>query len=205
MTSHHFLPPHSREPSPLETCRAERCRDCSIRDAVHCHFGIGDLARFLGIAAPGIAVGALAIRTLNSEMLVPWALACAAFFGLVEIRVLCSHCPHYAQPGGFLRCWANYGSPKLWRYRPGPLSQAEKWVLLSGFGILWGYPLILTLFEEKWFLATALGVTTGGFYLVLRHRFCSRCMNFACPLNRVPATVRHEFVRLNPSTGEWSG
>ncbi|GAJ20475.1 unnamed protein product, partial [marine sediment metagenome] len=24
-----------------------------------------------------------------------------------------------------LKCWANYGSPKLWKYRPGPMSLNE--------------------------------------------------------------------------------
>ena len=29
-----------------------------------------------------------------------------------------------------LKCWANYGSPKLWKYRPGPMSLAEKTVFI---------------------------------------------------------------------------
>ena len=47
---------------------------------------------------------------------------CVGFFGFIETRVLCSHCPHYAEEGASLRCWANYGSPKLFKYRPGPMS-----------------------------------------------------------------------------------
>jgi hypothetical protein len=46
-------------------------------------------------------------------------------FGLLEIRVMCSHCPHYAEAGRLLKCWANYGSPKLWAYRPGPMCRME--------------------------------------------------------------------------------
>jgi hypothetical protein len=156
----------------------------------------------MAIALPGLLLGALAIRMYQRQWLIPWVVACAAFFGLVEIRVLCSHCPHYAQPGRVLRCWADYGSPKLWRYRPGPLSRVERLVLLSGFAAIWGFPLGTALVGRDFVLVGAMVVAIAGFYAALRRRFCSRCMNFACPLNVVPQQARDDFLAVNPSVSQ---
>ena len=187
---------------PLATCVRDRCLDCPVREVVHCHFRIWDFLRFMAIALPGLLLGALAIRMYQRQWLVPWVVACAAFFGLVEIRVLCSHCPHYAQPGRVLRCWADYGSPKLWRYRPGPLSRVERLVLLSGFAAIWGFPLGTALVGRDFVLVGAMVVAIAGFYAALRRRFCSRCMNFACPLNVVPQQARDDFLAVNPSVSQ---
>jgi hypothetical protein len=49
--------------------------------------------------------------------------------------LLCSHCPFYGQEGKTLRCLALDGFPKWWRYRPGPMSRGERWVLR--FLVVW--------------------------------------------------------------------
>jgi hypothetical protein len=46
---------------------------------------------------------------MNGWMLIPWLILIIGYFGFVEIRVMRSHCPHYAEEGGSLKCWANYG------------------------------------------------------------------------------------------------
>ncbi len=38
-----------------------------------------------------------------------------------------------------LKGWANYGMPKLWKYRPGPMTFWEKVIFCTGFGLVWGY------------------------------------------------------------------
>lgn len=188
-----------RTPQPLSTCIRVECQGCAVRESVRCHFRLGDLARFLAIALPGLLMGALAVRLYDVRLLVAWVVVGAAFFALVEVRVLCSHCPHYAQPGRFLACWANYGSPKLWRYRPGALSVVEKLVLFSGFGVIWGVPAALAYLGGRLALVALIVLATAGAYAGLRRCFCARCMNFACPLNRVGAPIRKEFLKLNPS------
>jgi len=187
-----------RSELPLATCVRDQCSGCPVRETVHCHFRIGDFVRFMAIALPGLLLGALAIRIHQPQWLIPWVVACVVFFGLVEIRVLCSHCPHYAQAGRFLRCWANCGSPKLWTYRPRPLSTGERLVLLSGVAVIWGFPLGIALAAGGFVLSAAMAVVDAGFYAALRRRFCSRCMNFACPLNIVPLSVREDFFVVNP-------
>jgi hypothetical protein len=111
---------------------------------------------------------------------------------------MCSHCPHYAEPGKSLQCWANYGSPRLWKYRPGPMTGTEKFVFEAGLLLIFGYPLAFLLMGLQWFLLAIYLLTTVSFYVTLRHSFCSQCMNFACPLNLTNDQVRAAFFERNP-------
>jgi len=120
------------------------------------------------------------------------------FFGFVEIRVMCSHCPHYAEEGSSLKCWANHGSPKLWKYRPGPMSTAENIVFFGGIVAVWGYPLPFFFVGGLWFLLGLYILLSAGFFVTLKMFLCSQCMNFACPLNGVPEPVRNRFFDRNP-------
>jgi hypothetical protein len=124
------------------------------------------------------------------------------FFGFIEIRVMCSHCPHYAEEGKSLKCWANYGSPKLWKYRPGPMSAKEKTVFFGGLVAVFGYPLGFFINGGLWYLLGLYILLTAGFYTTLKRSFCSKCMNFACPLNGVPDPVRQKFWECNPVVGK---
>jgi len=71
-------------------------------------------------------LGGAGIYHSGGWWLLPWLMTIIGFFGFVEIRVMCSDCPHYAEQGSSLKCWANYGSPKIWKYRPGPMAFWEK-------------------------------------------------------------------------------
>jgi len=193
-----FLDPNK----PLATCIAESCDDCPVRNTLHCHFSAKDLAHFFAVVLPGFLLGGAGIYHFGIWFLVPWFVIILGFFGLVEIRVMCSHCPHYAEPGGSLQCWANYGSPKLWKYRPGPMSGAEKAVFWAGFAAVWGYPLIFLLVGMQWFLLIVYALSTLGFFMTLKMSFCSQCMNFACPLNEIEGEVRKDFFERNPTIAE---
>jgi hypothetical protein len=138
-------------------------------------------------------------------MLIPWLVLIIGYFGFVEIRVMCSHCPHYAEEGRSLKCWANYGSPKIWRYRPGPMSLTEKIVFFAGLALVWGYPIFFLIVEFHLFLLVVYILSTLGFYLTLGKFLCSQCMNFACPLNRVGDEVKRGFLERNPTVAKaWS-
>ncbi len=110
---------------PIATCDASGCEGCRAAESVQCHFGPGDLIHFYLISLPVFLVGGAGILAVGMVPLLIWIGVLVAFFGFIEIRVMCSHCPHYAEEGSTLRCWANYGSPTLWKYRPGPMSTAE--------------------------------------------------------------------------------
>ncbi len=184
---------------PLTTCTAKNCEGCPVGKDIHCHFQGRDLTAFLLSVIPSFIIGGAGILHINAWWLIPWLVIIFGYFGFVEIRVMCSHCPHYAEPGKSLQCWANYGSPRLWKYRPGPMSTMEKFVFLTGLVLIWGYPLAFLLFGLQWFFLAIYLLTSISFFVTLRHSNCSQCMNFACPLNTVDEKVRAEFFKRNPA------
>ncbi len=183
---------------PIATCTSTDCKNCSSSDSVHCHFRPVELIHFLLMALPSFLIGGAAAYTQGPAHLFIWIGIIIGYFGFIEIRVMCSHCPHYAEEGSTLTCWANHGSPKLWKYRPGPMSVMEKIVFLGGFVIVWGYPLPFFVVTGLWFLLALYILTTTGFFLTLKMFLCSQCMNFACPLNGVSESARLQFFERNP-------
>jgi hypothetical protein len=190
-----FLDPRK----PLFTCRAESCQGCPVQSRLECHFGGRDLVRFLLIALPPFVLGGIGIARLNGWLLLPWIAICLGYFLLVEIRVMCSHCPHYAEPGTrALQCWANYGAPKFWTYRPGPMSPAETAVFYGGLALIAAYPAVFLLAASQWLLLALFAGSVAGMGALMARTMCSHCMNFACPLNRVGRPVRELFFTRNP-------
>jgi hypothetical protein len=156
----------------------------------------------LSLSIPSLILGGAGIYRVGGWFLVPWIALMAGFFGFLEIRVMCSHCPHYAEPGNSLQCWANYGSPKIWTYRPGPMSLMEKLLFLGGLAAIWGYPVIFLLVGPQWLLLVVYGISSAGLFMTLKLFFCTRCMNFACPLNTVPVHIRQNFFERNPKVAQ---
>ena len=187
---------------PILTCKLSSCDDCTIYNNLHCHFRLKDWIHFLLIAFPPFLLGGAGIYHVAGWLLIPWIIFVVAFFGFIEIRVMCSHCPHYAEPVSSLKCWANYGSPKLWKYRPGPMSVTEKIIFFGGFALVWGYPLLLLILSKQLFLLAVYLMTTSGFFMTLVNFMCSQCMNFACPLNRIEEKIRSQFIDRYPSVAE---
>ncbi len=189
-----FLDPNK----PIATCTAESCKECPVDGSVTCHFRPHQLVHFFVIWLPGFIIGGAGILRFGAWPFALWLAIIIGFFGFFEIRVMCSHCPHYAEPGGTLKCWANHGSPKPWKYRPGPMSTLEKVGFLGGFAVVWFYPLGFLVAAELWFLLTLYVLTNAGFFATLKMFLCSRCMNFACPLNGVGEEARELFFARNP-------
>ena len=193
-----FLDPNK----PINTCVSERCNGCAVRKTLHCHFRPTDLIHFLAIALPAFLLGGAGVYHVSGPLLVLWLVMIVGFFGFLEIRVMCSQCPHYAEPDNTLKCWANYGCPKIWNYRPGPMSLMEKFLFFGGFAIIWGYPLIFLLIGMQWFLLIVYVISAVGFFMTLKIFLCSQCMNFACPLNGVIDSVKQEFFKQNPEVAK---
>ncbi len=190
---------------PIATCVASDCVDCPVQGRIHCHFRPRDLVHFLVLSLPGLIIGGAGVLGAGAWHLVLWGAIIIGFFGFAEIRVMCSHCPHYAETGRTLGCWANHGAPKLWKYRPGPMSEVEKLVFGAGLVLIWGYPLPPLVIDGKWFLLVLYVLTNTGFFVTLKLFLCSRCMNFACPLNAVGQEARDEFFQRNPSVARHWG
>jgi hypothetical protein len=187
---------------PIATCNAATCIGCPLKYRVHCHFQMADLVYFLTISMPCLLIGGAGIARSNPWLLVPWIAGMIGYFGFLEIRVMCSHCPHYAQEGKSLRCWANHGSPKLWKYRPGPMNMIEKLLFFAGFVFVWGFPLPPIISGQQWFLGAVYLLSSAAFFSTLKLFLCTQCMNFACPLNGVAAETRQLFFDRNPVVAE---
>ncbi len=191
---------------PLATCSSETCSGCGVEDKIHCHFQPLDLFHFLLLCLPGFLLGGNAVRGLGGIWLILWIGIIILYFGFIEIRVMCSHCPHYAEEGRTLSCWANHGSPKLWKYNPGPMSITEKIIFLGGFGVVWGYPVAFFIISGSWYLLIIYLLSVAGFFMTLKLFFCTQCINLACPLNGVDPATRQEFFERNPAIKEaWEG
>lgn len=189
--------------TPLHTCKEENCDGCHISDTLVCHFNGKQLGFFLAMFLPLFGLAGYAIFTFSVWIFVAWLVFIPLFFGLIEIRVLCSHCPHYAEPElKTLKCWANYGSPKLWKYRPGPMSRMETIVFFLGFILIFVPPVVLTGLQQRfWLMGIYLASLILAFSLLYIF-YCSRCINFVCPLNAVDKKIRKKFVEKNPGGKE---
>ncbi len=150
------------------------------------------------ICLPSFIVGGIALNTTSTGAFYIWLAIIGLFFGVIEIRVLCAHCPHYEKSGFFLTCWANYGMPKLWKYRPVPMNNIEKTILLAGFAIVWGFPAVfIFLFNSMGTFALYMALV-ALFFITLSQKNCTKCVNLSCPLNRVDDTTKTAFLRNNP-------
>lgn len=135
-------------------------------------------------------------------------------FTLVEPRMLCSHCPFYAQNGFILKCNTLFGMPKFWKYRPGPIKKYEKITQLIFGGlvdllplIFFGYGIYLLIDGgagiRDYFAFSAIIVFHVLLLLQLQKTImkevCTKCPNFSCGLNKVPKEMRDEYIKNNPA------
>ena len=183
---------------PLSTCIAESCEGCELSNKVVCHFNGKQLLLFLMIPIPTFILGAIAIILTKAIWITGIAVLFVAYFGFFEIRAMCSHCPHYAEDCKSLKCWANYGAPKIWKYHPGPMKPWEKIVFAGGGIALILYPVPFFIIGNFYLLLAIYVVLVIIGAVILHTQFCNRCINFACPLNRVDEETRISFRKMNP-------
>lgn len=194
-----------------------RCYECEIKGKLDCRWEKGLLMRFYkggSIAMISGAVGLIIIGFFVSWIpLIIYAGFWVFFFGFFEIRVLCSHCPYYTEEGRILHCLANHGTIKLWKYHPEPMKYWEKAGFLGGAIFFVAYPvgaeiLGLIAFQNAqiegvlFFLLFTMIVMSsiGGIYFfrVLTTNICPYCVNFSCPLNKVPKEIVDSYLAKNP-------
>lgn len=196
------------------------CSICKIHGKLACKWDKKILGGFHGIAWPSLILsvfGILVVGFLTGAWLplITYGVYFFLMFGILEIRFLCSHCPYYAEDGKVLHCLANHGSFKIWRYHPEPLNRFEKFMMyFLIFTIFFIFPLSVSGYGI-WYLAVEystygliallgmIGITIGilasslSFVNTLKLFFCTSCVNFSCPLNKVPKLVIDEYLRKN--------
>jgi len=193
-------PLHQQSPHDLCTqLAAEECAGCDLSGSLMCRFETVDLASFLvGFLPFGIAVVAGMIVGGYGWWLLGWLVIWLLFFFVVEGRVLCSHCPFWAEEGRVLHCHANYGVIKLWRFRPGPMSRLEKLLFGAGAAVFGAYPFVFMILGSQWLLLVIALAAAASSILNLRRNVCVRCINFSCPANAVPKSLVDAYLRRNP-------
>jgi hypothetical protein len=196
------------------------CVDCTMRSKLGCRLDMREFTFFIVNQIPSLVLACFGLALVGAATgawwpLVVFVVACIILWGLgLETRVLCSHCPYWAEDGKTLRCWALTGSPKIWKYRPGPMNRVEKATILGFFSFLVAFPVLAEAYGV-WFMArdpvqfgmfavwgmAGIAVATllagGQFFYILNHHYCTRCVNFSCPLNRVPKPMVDAYLRRN--------
>ncbi|MFW9895518.1 MAG: hypothetical protein ACFFD7_06920 [Candidatus Thorarchaeota archaeon] len=177
----------------------EQCNNCVLKDRLICHYQKNYLFSFLGIFLVFAVTNFIGVIIAGfGWYLLGWVAFWLFFFEFWEIRILCSHCPYYAEEGRSLHCNANYSSLKLWRYHPEPMTLSEKIQLLIGLVILFGYPMVFLIIGGQ-FIFTAISIVEiivfFGFILIKR---CGSCLNFSCPFNHVKKEMVDAFLKRNP-------
>ena len=175
------------------------CEDCSIKGKLKCHFQRKYLFSFLGFFLVFVITSFLGIIIADyGWFLLGWVAFWLFFFELWEIRILCSHCPYYAEDAKTIHCIANYSSLKLWKYHPEPMNLSEKIQLIIGFIILMGYPLFFLVLGGQHIILIISILEIIVFFIFLIIRRCRSCPNFSCPLNRVKKETVDTFLNKNP-------
>ena len=189
--------------NPLLPCNFQgqaECEGCAVAGHLMCHYDLRDSVNFFMLILPvmvAMIIGVL--RAGYGWHLLPWVAYWLLFFFGWEARVLCSHCPMWAEESRVLRCHANYGVIKFWKYRPGPMSKAEQWQFIIGALIGIGYPLVLAVLGGEYLWGMMGLITTMSAAYNLRKISCRRCINFSCPLNTVPKAEKDAYLRRNPA------
>ncbi len=164
-----------------------------------CRFEPRDmLAFFMNILPFFVITIAGSIRAGYGWYLSLWFAYSMFFFFVWEARVLCSHCPHWAEEGRVLRCHANYGVVKIWRFRPGPMSRPEQIQFTLGALIWVGFPFIFLLLGKEYLLTSIGLVAAVSAAYSLRRNTCTRCVTFSCPMNAVPRQLVEAYLERNP-------
>lgn len=184
---------------------ASGCEECLIKGKLQCHtelkYSIYFGAGFFSALIPAL-IGIFLARfdfLLFIIALVGWIGYIIFFFLIWESRVLCSHCPNYANDSQkTLRCYANAGFLKTAKYHPGPMTRSEKIQFLAGVAILLGYPIPFLIFGKQYLMLTLVIFGIILLITVLQAIICPICVNFSCPLNRVPKKIRDNFLKRNP-------
>ncbi|MFX0065417.1 MAG: hypothetical protein ACFFC7_24870 [Candidatus Hermodarchaeota archaeon] len=194
------------------------CLNCEIKGQLDCKWDVKLLQRFYKIALPAILIGGLGFIIVGLNVswlpLLVYIIFWVFFFVFFEIRVLCSHCPYYAEEGRILHCLANHGTPKLWRYHPEPLNVFEKLGFLAGAAFFILFPVatelygIYVLWNQFNTLSITIAVLAGlavlsfvtgiNFIVAIRRHACPNCVNFSCPLNLVPKEIVDAYLERNP-------
>ncbi len=197
------------------------CQNCSIQGELHCKWDRKLLNGFYATSLPPLIIAIFGMVLIGILTGVWWTLITYVIYvpimlGVFETGFLCSHCPYYSEDSKILHCLANHGNPKIWPYRPGPLNRLEKLMMVFlVVGMVFFFAPLAVEGYGIWFVAVKyaeyglvtllgfVGITVASFAVgvsfisVVRIFFCTRCVNFSCPLNTVSKPAIDEYLKKN--------
>jgi hypothetical protein len=184
------------------------CSDCSVNGELMCTFNIKDTIYFmlpvLGMwitLVLGLAFGFI-IGTIDLVLLIIFSVGYIGylifFFQVWENKILCSHCPYYAfEDERSVKCYANYGLYKAWKYNPAPMTVSEKVQFLIGITLFAGIPIVFFLIIGLYIYFAVSLLFTIVWLISMHFLSCSKCPNLSCPLNNVSKDVIDEYLKQN--------
>lgn len=182
------------------TCSSdESCDQCGVDIKLMCRFNKKELLFFFTMMLPlffTFIVGAIQIGM--GMYILFWAVYALFFFHIIEGLVLCRHCPSWGMPGRVLKCHANYGVIKFFKYNPRPLNRFEKVMFIVGALILLEGPVVILIIGKAYFLAMVTFLISVSAIVGIREVACKKCINFSCPMNRVPKENIQSYFEKNP-------
>jgi hypothetical protein len=183
------------------------CANCPVNERLFCHYDIRNTLRFLAFILPVFVAHFVGLARSHSwKFLWAWVGAFLFFLQVPENFILCRHCPYYAEgPYRTLRCYANFGLLKLWKYTPRPMARWEKTSFLGALLVLGGAPVLVNVKNGQKLAAIGGVVSTVGWVWAMRRSVCVECPNFSCPLNVVPQDIRQAYFERNPRLAEGWG
>ena len=184
------------------------CEDCSVNGKLMCTFNVKDTIYFI---VPVLSVWITWILGLtygffsgkiNLLLIIVFLVGYIGylifFFQFWENKILCSHCPYYAfEEDKHVKCYANYGIYKVWKYNPAPMSSSEKIQFIISIALFAIIPLISLVITEL-YIYFSISLVLSLIWIISMHFLgCSKCPNFSCPLNNVSKEVVDEYLKQN--------
>ena len=182
------------------------CEGCNLENKLFCkphvkfslYFGLP-----LFIAIIPVIIGLIFTEFYNLLTVVliftGWIAYSLFFFFIWESRTICNHCPYYANDmQRTLHCPVDKGKLKTSKYDPGPMTLSDKLQFVIGATIFIFYPLPFLLIASQIISIIFLLIGIIVWIIVIQLKVCPYCLNFSCPLNRAPISVRNEFLNRNP-------
>lgn len=195
------------------------CKKCSIKDQVKCNKASNkDTLFFYGILIPLFIASFAILITAGVYTGTWWPVPLNILFWLVyqlynEVVVHCTHCPFWDEDSDTIHCMVNCGIAKpRWKwfkkylkYNPAPYSLKEKIILnfFNYFSVFFPVSIMIyTLINIQntiiYTISAVYLIILANFNFLLKKHHCSYCLNFDCPLNKVPKKVVDEYLRKNP-------
>ncbi|MHA1253272.1 MAG: hypothetical protein ACTSRP_25050 [Candidatus Helarchaeota archaeon] len=178
------------------------CNECEINEKLQCHYdkkySYWFVTGWLACVIPAIIGLFIALDFITFIIYLGiWITYMVIFFTVWEPRILCSHCPYYGEGGKILHCYANYGFYKPVPYNPYPLSTSEKVQFIIALSLFIVIPIILLIISQAYIMLIFASIGTIYWIIVIQFIICPHCINFSCPLNRVPKSIRDKFIHRN--------